>query len=262
MRDGKLYRANTDGTGLVQLSSGPDDGNPAWSPDGSRIAFTRGGAAPGIHIMSADGANPVLRASVPGSVGDAAPTWSPDGEWIAFACYGQDGQGDLCKVRAAEDGGAPVTFFERRGQLSGAAWSPDGSRIAFTSDWNMFDFWFDIWVVSPDGLQPMVLRNHDPETPNPYEQYQPAWSPDGSRIAHVECPWAFNFCSSSAIAVMNADGSGLVRLAAATGFARPSWSPDGQAIAFASGSSIEWVSVDGSKRGWILANGHSPAWRP
>jgi Tol biopolymer transport system component len=63
------------------------------------------------------------------------------------------------------------------------------------------------------------------------------------------------------IAVMNADGSGLTRLVATSGFASPTWSPDGQVIAFSSPSGIEWVSADGSARGRILSDGKSPAWR-
>jgi TolB protein len=262
-RDGKIYRANTDGTGLVQLSAGPADGDPAWSPDGSRIAFTRLGSAPGIYIMTAEGANPVRRASFDDNAASfGAPTWSPDGAWIAFDCPGDGWGRSICKVSAADDGTDPVRFFSAIGYLSGVAWSPDGTRIAFTSDWNMFDFWFDIWVVSSDGSQPAALRSHTPSTPNPDEQYQPAWSPDGQRIALVECPWAYYFCSSSAIALMNADGSGFVRLAVASGFAHPTWSPDGQTIAFASGRAIEWVSADGRQRGRIIADGTSPAWRP
>ncbi|HET8635042.1 MAG TPA: PKD domain-containing protein [Gemmatimonadales bacterium] len=262
VRDGKIYRANTDGTGLVQLSAGPADANPAWSSDGSRIAFVRGDGTPGLYIMDADGANLIRRASLRAQDARATPTWSPDGEWIAFACFG-DGDWDLCKVRAADDGTTPITFFPRRGYLTDAAWSPDGSRIAFISDWNMFDFWFDAWVVSPDGSGPTALRQHTPATPNPDQQYQPAWSPDGQRLALVECPsWSWDTCSSSAIAVMNADGSGLSRLTTTSGLAHPTWSPDGQTIAFANGSTIEWISSDGSQRGRIIENGTSPAWRP
>ncbi|MGE5092150.1 MAG: PKD domain-containing protein [Bacillota bacterium] len=262
VRDGKIYRANTDGTGLTQLSAGPSDASPAWSADGTRIAFTRGGATPGLYIMSADGTNLIRRASLATQDATTAPAWSPDGQWIAFACFG-DGDWDLCKVKAADDGTSPVRFFPRAGYLRDAAWSPDGTRIAFISDWNMFDFWFDVWVVSPDGSQPTALRSHTPATPNPDEQYQPAWSPDGQRMALVECPtWSWFVCSSSAIAVMHADGSGLVRVAAASGFAHPTWSPDGRTIAFANADAIEWISADGSQRGRILTNGTSPAWRP
>ena len=255
-RDGRIYRANTDGTGLVQLSPGPGDTDPAWSPDGSLIAFARVGEAGGIYVMTADGANPVRRASV-----GRSPTWSSDGQWLAYACPTSLESG-ICKVSADDNGTTPVTVLARQGQVRQPAWSPDGTRIAFSSDWNMFDFWFDIWVMSVDGSQATALRSHTPLTPNVEEQYEPAWSPDGRRIAAVECPWAFNFCSSSAIALMNADGSGHVRVAVASGFAHPTWSPDGQIIAFASGGSIEWVSADGSQRGRIIADGTSPAWRP
>jgi PKD repeat protein len=254
VRDGRIHLASTDGGGLVQLSTGPGDGDPAWSPDGSRIAFTRSsGGTTGVFIMDADGGNVVQRTT---SGGD--PTWSPDGGWIAFACS----DGGLCKVTAADDGTSPDTVVQPVGQLSGPAWSPDGTRIAHTSDWAMFDFWFDIWVVAPDGSNRTALTTHTPEAPNPYEHYQPAWSPGGDRIAFVTCAWAFNFCSSSAVSVMSADGSGIGRLVAATGFAGPTWSPDGQVIAFASSNAIEWVSADGRQRGRIIADGHSPAWRP
>jgi Tol biopolymer transport system component len=64
------------------------------------------------------------------------------------------------------------------------------------------------------------------------------------------------------ITVMNANGTGTIRLATTTGFAGPTWSPDGQVIAFASSNGIEWVSADGRQRGRIIADGHSPAWRP
>ncbi len=260
VRDSRIYRANTDGSGLTQLSAGPDDRDPAWSPDGSRIAFTRVSGGPaGVFIMDADGRNVVQR-----TTSGSAPTWSPDGIWIAFRCVSAGGQaGDICTVKADEDAAAPVHITQSQlGWVSSPAWSPDGTRIAFIADWAMYDMWFDIWLVAPDGSQLIALTTHTPAAPNPDSQYQPAWSPDGRRIAHVECPWAFNNCSSSVIEVMNADGSGSRRLAAASGFAKPTWSSDGQVIAFASSDVIEWVSADGKQRGRILRDGHSPAWRP
>ena len=256
VRDGAIHLANTDGGGVVQLTNGPSDFQPAWSPDGSRIAFTRsGGGTSGVFIMDADGGNLVERVPL-----GSDPTWSPDGEWIAFACP-VSGQAAICKVRV-DDQSMPVPVYQELGQAQQPAWSPDGTRIAFMSDRGFYDSWFDIWVVAPDGSQLATLNTHTPAFPNPFEHYQPAWSADGQRIAFVSCAWAWNLCSSSAVSVMSADGSGAVRLVAASGFASPTWSPDGQVIAFASSNAIEWVSVDGSQRGRIIDNGHSPAWRP
>ena len=252
-RDGKIYLANSDGTGLVQLTAGPADIEPAWSPDASRIAFYRGGTNGGIYVMGADGAHPVLRASPGGS-----PTWSPDGQWVAFNCrVGPDG--GICKVRADDDATTPVTVLARQGYVAYAAWSPDGSRFAFTSDWNGFDLVYDTWIVTLNGAEPTLLPRSQELWRNCDEE-QPAWSPDGqwiavSAVCHDES-------AVSQIAVRRPDGSGLIGVTMATGYAHPTWSPDGRIIAFTSENSIDWVSADGSQRGRIIDNGSSPAWRP
>jgi PKD repeat protein len=263
VRDGRIYLANTDGSGVVPLSDGPQDASPAWSPDGQRLAFSRprnGTWQSDIYVMNADGSN-VVRRTTDGD--NTTPSWSPDGTRIAFARV-VEGQGsvDVYVMTADEDGTRPTDVSNGRGYEAHPAWSPDGTRIAFVSDQAMYDFWFDIWVMAPDGSQQTALRTHTPVTPHPHEQHQPAWSPDGRRLAYLECPWAWDVCSSGVVGVMNADGSAPTRLLATSGYAHPSWSPDGQVIAFGSPNGIEWVSADGSARGRIVANGRSPAWRP
>ncbi|MEE8153603.1 MAG: hypothetical protein V3T53_01440, partial [Phycisphaerales bacterium] len=67
------------GTPTNLSNNGFNEARPAWSPDGTKIAYISSGGGGGIFIMDADGMNPTLVIS-----GSATPTWSPDGTRIAF----------------------------------------------------------------------------------------------------------------------------------------------------------------------------------
>jgi Tol biopolymer transport system component len=268
-RDGnpEIYVVNVDGTGLQRLTNHPGlDVDPAWSPDGKRIAFAsdRAGSSD-IYVMDADGSNVVRRTQ--GAQVNAYPAWSPDGKKIAFSSL-RGGQYAIYVMSVDGDWADPTLVGFDRGWNSHPAWSPDGQRIAFVSDWRAFDFVYDVYVANADGSGITTLFEGPFFGPWTY-YFQPAWSPDGGKIAVVACARAWEDCyPSSSIVVANADGSGPHTVALTGGYARPAWSPDAGMIAFSTQacvaciSELRYMSVDGSLAGAIFPNGHSPAWRP
>ena len=214
----EIYVVRSDGSGGVRLTDHPaKDLSPAWSPDGSRIAFTsdRDGFT-AIFVMNEDGSD-LKRLTSPTSNSES-PAWSPDGREIAFV-NDRDGNADIYVMRV--DGtdvrrltSSPAADFD-------PAWSADGSRIAFS---NELDKNAEIYVMSRDGSNATRL------TTNNTWDGQPAWSPDGTRIAFAETRCDFNgwpgFCYQ---AVMLVEPPGLpVEVGVGE---EPTWSPDGRRIA-------------------------------
>ena len=110
VRDGDLYLVHSDGSGLRQLTAGPElDEQPLFSPDGSGLAFTRRsgpGAPRDLFFLRLDGTSPLALTSAPEDESDHA--FSPDGSTIAFArgvplAEGEVG-GDLYSVRSDGSG--------------------------------------------------------------------------------------------------------------------------------------------------------------
>jgi TolB protein len=148
---------NVDGTDLRQVTHGRLDQWPAWSPDGTTIAFVHG--LDGIWLVDADGGN---ERQLTTHEEDGPPDWSPDGEWIAFSR--QDGEYqssvsgstrfwvDICVIRP--DGGDLRRLTRHAGENGAPAWSPDGKRIVFASDraHDEQDL-YDVYVMSADGTR-------------------------------------------------------------------------------------------------------------
>jgi Tol biopolymer transport system component len=173
----------TDASNPINLTKDPAGGMlPAWSPNGEKIAFARGGE---IWVMNADGSGQTNltddhpRPAFP-SV-DSHPAWSPDGDKIAFKGI-RDGittrafaLNDIFVMDA--DGSNPTNLTNSPGSGDLApAWSPDGTKIAFTSDRDD-DRRAAIYVMDTDGSNPIKLTN------NSAGGNSPTWSPDGTKVA-------------------------------------------------------------------------------
>jgi len=143
----EIYTMNLDGTGLTRLTYNSDiDYSPAWSPDGSKIAFMSWPDPDGsadVFVMNADGTGVTNLTNNP--AGDGGPDWSPDGTKIAFNSD-RDGKVEVYVMNA--DGSGVTKVTNSPSQDSGPAWSPDGSKIAFS---RYQDEHYEVYVMNSNG---------------------------------------------------------------------------------------------------------------
>jgi Tol biopolymer transport system component len=165
---------------------------PAWSPDGTRIAFYSGSGD--IYIISVDGSVSTQLTDPADSCGDQSPTWSPDGGSILFSRSCSTGTGyedeDTIDLYVRDTDGTNEVRLTTGIKAFDPSWSPTG-EVAFSGVAGDAE---GIFRMEPDGARLTLLAEG--------ENREPAWSPDGSRVAFVN-----RSDGDSEIHVIDADGS-------------------------------------------------------
>ena len=255
-----IYAMNADGKAQQRLTHGSSGDatstqglfyeiDPAWSPDGSRVAFAsaRSGGVDAIFVMKADGTD--VRQLTTGAAEDTQPTWSADGKQIAFV------RGKLGKIYVMDASGRGAHRLTKGLAVeSDPSWSPGGTWIAYSRITPNTPV-REIWVVHPDGSDPHQVTFLAASSEGP------TWAPNSRRLAFSSDAKGGTF----AIHTVGLDGKGDHLLAQlASDAVSPAWSPDGKTIAFSSDGSIELVDLAGHVRKLTAGknNDSSPAWKP
>jgi len=246
VRGNAIYVINPDGSNEQRVTDGSAiDASPAWSPDRTRIAFSRSPTSftPAyIFVVNVDGTGLVQLTSSGNTRDDLWPAWSPDGKRIAFTRIEPitfNGHTFLMS-----DTGTNLTPLTLAFRAFWPTWSPDGTLIAFGVDNGGLSY-----MGADGGVATQLIIGSGASLG------MPVWSPDGTRIA-------FSTEASPTIHFVSVSSGGVSDLGLPAGrYNVPAWSPDGRQMAVfnINDGNIYTVKLDGTGL-TLVTSGTEPAW--
>ena len=241
-RGADIYTVTTDSAHTVSpspLVAGASD--PAWSADGTKLAFTQGGS---IRVLTIGGSTSAALDT------GTAPAWSPDGTMIVY----EKGT-DIWVVSSS--GGTARNLSNSGVSLDDddPSWSPDGDSIAFTRTALANA---DIWIMdAPTDPATGGGGNQQQVTTAPSNEIQPNYSPAGTRIAYASD--RHSLTERQIYSIATSGGAETRITSSATDDTRPAYSPDGVRLAFArAGSGIHTTDTQIT----TTATDANPDWQP
>ncbi len=261
--------------------------DPAYSPDGTKLAYLRGGppASGGypqyidsIWVLDTTTGHTRLLTTCNGCGVFDYVSWSPDGSRLAFSQADPRGSLQLYLIDADGSHLTQLTHFAAAQNAAQPTWSPDGTRIAFTffgignvPNQGEVNTSVNLDVIGVNGSGLATLLSSGQSSGYDTHYLFPAWSPNGSRIAYVlDPPEPSGGENQYQVWLVNPDGSHRTEIFRQNGccigagiYAGPAWSPDGTRIAAVVMSTLWVMNADGGapkspgKVGYYL-----PAWQP